>query len=200
MCRKNNVILISDEAYNDLVFEGHWFSMLEFNANHIICCFTFSKSFAATGLRVGYTVSKNPAIISHMVRGEYTQTAGVPTPIQWAFAEALNNKEKREEWFAWYRGEMRKRRDALCETISPEFRPSNPAGAFYTFVDFNSFILEGVDKDYHISKLLMENGIAVVPGSAFGEGYEGFARLSFSTMTPAVIRNGCARLNSLFLK
>ena len=64
-------------------------SPLSFGGDHIIGVFTCSKSFAATGFRIGFTVCRDPELIHRLTLGEYTQTAGVVPFIQKAFAEAL---------------------------------------------------------------------------------------------------------------
>ncbi len=200
ICKKHGVLLVADEAYKDIVFDGDHFSALKLENTDVISVFSFSKSFAATGLRVGYTVSRNPDLISKLIKGEYTQTAGVATPLQYAFAEALNNDEERDKWFDMYLPELRARRDCLCDTLDPAFLTTKAQGAFYCFIDLNRFIPKAVqDRDQYLLDLFMRNGIAIVPGSAFGRDYSGYIRLSFSTLDCGLIEEGVRRTNELIL-
>ena len=134
-----------------------------------------------------------------MTRGNYTQTAGVVTPIQVAFATALDSQSSREAWFTYYLSELRKRRDALYNGLKDKFNIAPPEGAFYCFIDLNEGFksIMDADKDKYITDYFMENGIAIVPGSAFGKDYVGHIRLSFSTLEESLIKEGTERLISL---
>lgn len=197
LCRKNSVIIVSDEAYKDLVYDGKKHaSMLEFDGDHIVSVFTGSKSFAATGLRMGYTVSRNKQFIENMIKGNYTQSAGLASPQQYALTEALSNKEEKTKWLRHFNEEMQKRRDIVYEGIKGMTNGNTyrPEGAFYFFVNLNHHIGESMKGDD--SKLVdrfMEDGIAVVHGSAFGSEYKGYLRLSFSTLDQNVLQSGIER-------
>ena len=194
LCASYNVFLVSDEAYKDIVFEGTHFSPLKVS-DSVFSAFTFSKTYCATGLRTGYAVCRDPDLIQKLVRGEYTQTAGVATPLQYAFKEALRQKGARDNWISSYMKGLTERRDALVNNLDT-MKISSPDGAFYCFVDLNDYIphQDVDDRDKYLLDLLMENGIAAVPGSAFGEGYEGFVRLSFSTLSADLVAEGAKRL------
>jgi aspartate aminotransferase len=198
LCRKNNVLIISDEAYKDLVYDGKKHtSMLEFDGDHIISVFTGSKSFAATGLRMGYSVSRNKKIIENMTKGNYSQTAGLSTPQQHALTVALRDKESRDKWLNFFVKELQERRDIVYEGIKAISNGSTymPEGAFYFFINLNKFIPKDIkDKDKYLLNRFMDNGIAVVYGSAFGKDFEGYTRLSFSTLEREVLKEGVERL------
>jgi aspartate/methionine/tyrosine aminotransferase len=95
--------------------------------------------------------------------------------------------------------ELRARKQALEESLMG-LKMSVPQGAFYCFIDFNDYIPVNVDPDKYLMDLLIENGIAAVPGSAFGKGYEGFIRLSFSTLDATLVEEGAKRLRSVVTK
>ncbi|KKM91797.1 hypothetical protein LCGC14_1224880 [marine sediment metagenome] len=193
LCEKYDVLLVSDEAYKDIVFDGEHFSPLQLNSENVFSTFTFSKTYCATGLRTGYSVCRDTDIIQKLVRGEYTQTAGVATPLQYAFKEALQQTEIRNTWINFYMRELTTRKNALIDNLE-DMKTSYPEGAFYCFVDLNDFVPTGIDPDKYLMDLLIKNGIAAVPGSAFGKGYEGFIRLSFSTLNPDLVAEGAKRL------
>ena len=193
LCEKHDVLLVSDEAYRDIVFDGEHFSPLQLDSQYVFAVCTFSKTYCATGLRTGYSVCRNGDIIQKLVRGEYTQTAGVATPLQYAFAQALSETKNRDEWLRFYKKELTARKNALVENLG-DLKASQPAGGFYCFIDLNDFVPVRADPDKYLMDLLIDNGIAAVPGSAFGAGYEGFVRLSFSTLDGSVVAEGAKRL------
>ena len=202
LCEKHGVLLVADEAYRDLVYQGEHVSALRFDKNGtVVSVNTFSKSMAATGFRVGYTISKRKELIEHLTRGEYTQTAGVPTPLQHAFAKALRHPEL-ATWRAGYRAEMVVRREALVANLDERFGATAPQGAFYCFVDLRPFgegWSDGRRAEKEATDRLLERGIAVVPGSAFGETFAGYARLSFSTLTGPAVADGAKRFGEALL-
>ena len=209
LCVENGVTIISDEAYRDIVFDGNrHVSMLEFPGDHIISVFTFSKAFAATGLRVGYTVTRNKDHIPLLTRAEYTQTAGVVTSNQHGFKVAVENVEERDKWINYMVAQLQGRRDVLYEEIKRIFNKPvyRPQGAFYFFLDLNPFIGDNIpmeDRDEFILEKFLEKGIAVIHGSAFSkERYKGYVRISYSTIDEGMILEGIGRmeevLNSLY--
>lgn len=199
LCKKHNVFIISDEAYKDIVFGVKHTSMLEFEGDHIISIFTGSKSFAATGLRMGYAVSRNRSFIEGMTRGNYTQTAGLAGPQQYALASALNLVDQRTEWLNSFIGELYERRSILYAGLSKYFDKVHcPEGGFYFWINCNSFLNGKGDK--HLVDTLLNNGVAVVHGSAFGAGYEGYVRLSFSTIDKTTLRHAPSQLMNAMRK
>jgi aspartate aminotransferase len=200
LCKKNNVLMIADEAYRELVYEGTHISPLTLDRDGgVVSVNTFSKSLAVTGLRVGYTVCRDKGLIEMLAKGEYTQTAGVPMPFQHAFAKAMSHPEL-PAWMKQYRASMTDRRAALVAGLDPSLRASAPQGAFYCFVDLRdeqsglSQVEATAQAEQLAVDLLTTAGVAVVPGSAFGSDFAGYARLSYSTLSPAAITDGARRL------
>ncbi len=195
LARKNNVLIISDEPYDKITFDNiTTASMLELENPNTITIFSGSKSFAATGLRVGHAISLNNEIIKLLTRANYSQTAGVATPIQDMYAEALGNIVKRNEWFDYIRAELQQRRDILFEELQSVFPDLiKPQGAFYAFPDMTEFIPENVnDIDEFLLNLFLEKGVAIVPGGSFGK--EGYFRISFSATSMAETKIGAQKI------
>lgn len=199
LCKKYGVLVAADEAYKDIVFEGKHKSMLEFSGEHIVSVFTGSKTFAITGLRAGYIVSRNQQIINHLTKGQQAQCAGVAPIVQYALKTALEKTVEKEQWLAGFVKELRARRDIIVDELK-ELVPDiyKPEGAFYFFIDLNKHIpAKTNDKDKYVLDTLINNGIAVVHGSAFGKGYEGYARLSYSTVSQQLVREGVKRFKEV---
>lgn len=177
-----NLVVIADEAYEDLVYDGQHFSIasLPGMAERTITCFTFSKSFAMTGWRGGYAVAQEPFMTALRKIVLYS-TNGVPTPVQFAMLAALETPDSEH---AARLVEYRKRRDLLVAGLNAaglECEP--PAGAFYAFPN--------VEKIHRISKtaaeiLLDKAHIATIPGSVFGAQGEGHLRFGYALPIPEI--------------
>jgi aspartate aminotransferase len=178
ICASHGVTLVCDEAYRDLVYVGEHFSPLALESDHIVSINTFSKTMAATGFRIGYVACRNPQLIQELMLGNYTQTAGVSSPTQHAFAEALRHPDL-PAWKKAYHADMRQRAETLTRNLDPRLGAVSPQGAFYSFINVG---LESAEAEAAAVERLLEKGIAVVPGSAFGREFMGYVRLSFSTL------------------
>jgi aspartate aminotransferase len=204
LCKKYNVFLISDEAYEHIVYDGRkHFSPLSFPYENTIGCFTFSKTYAMTGWRLGYLVTRNPVITKLMTLGDYTQTAGVVTFLQHAGKEALDNKVEEEKFLAGMIEEFQRRRDALYNGLRtiPGVEVEKPEGAFYLFPNFTKLIpasLTGQERSLHVFNKLMEKGVATVYGSCFGKHFGDNLRFSFSTTPLNKIAEGVERMREIF--
>lgn len=200
LCAKYGVLLVCDEAYKDLAFTGeHWSPIADSTRPNVVSVNTFSKAFAATGFRIGYTISRRADLIESLTRAEYTQTAGVPTPIQYAFSTALTHPGA-PEWLRTYRAEMRARAAALADNLDPALGAHAPQGAFYCFINLSpGDPARAAAVETAMVDRLMDHGIAVVPGSAFGRDFTGYARLSFSTLGTKQIAEGARRFNKVVL-
>jgi len=173
---ERDLVVIADEAYEDLVYDGTHFSIasLPGMAERTITCFTFSKTYAMTGWRAGYAVAKEPFMTALRKIVLYS-TNGVATPVQYAMIQALTTSESE---IARIREGYRKRRDLLVAGLNEvglECAP--PAGAFYAFPN--------VEKIHKISRtaaqiLLEKAHIATIPGSVFGAQGEGHLRFGYA--------------------
>ncbi len=201
ICRKYNVFILSDEAYERIIFDGNeHFSPMQLDYENIISVFTFSKTYAMTGWRLGYLVCRNKHLTNLIKLGDYTQTAGVPTYTQFAGAEALTNTAKENESVTSFMDEFRERRTALYEglkAIDGIKLPVKPEGAFYIFPDFSEFVPKGLSEEEGrliVFNKLIDAGVATVYGSCFGKYFQNNLRFSYSTTNLAQISEGLERL------
>ncbi len=204
MCTRHGVFVIADEAYEKIVYDGHThYSLARVPQENVITVFTLSKTFAMTGWRVGYAVTRHAHIAKLLRLGNYTQTAGVTTFIQYAAAEALKNIDESRRAVGGMVEEFQRRRDALYEGIKdlPGVRVDRPAGAFYMFPNFSDVIprdLAGEERNHHVYKLLMEEGVATVYGSCFGRHFTDSIRISFSATPVPLIHDAAERFHRVF--
>jgi aspartate aminotransferase len=191
---KHDLIVIADEAYEDLVYEGEHFSIasLPGMAERTISTFTFSKSYGMTGLRVGYLTAKEPFLTGLRKLILYSVN-GVSTPTQWAALEALSLPE---ELLAERRREYRERRDLLVAGLNElGLECETPAGAFYAFPRAQTIHKES----RRAAEILLEKAhVAAIPGSVFGAQGEGHLRFGYA-ISPEAIHEGLGALR-VFLR
>lgn len=171
------LIVIADEAYEDLVYDGKHFSIASLDGmfERTITCFTFSKSYAMTGWRLGYSVACEPWMTGLKKTTLYSSN-GVSTPTQWAGLAAFNNHSDIIEVHA---RAYRDRRDLLLAGLNElGLICEKPAGAFYAFPDVSRI---SHDSREAAETLLDRAQVATVPGVVFGQHGEGHLRFSFST-------------------
>jgi aspartate/methionine/tyrosine aminotransferase len=190
---ERDLIVIADEAYEDLVYEGEHVSIasLPGMAERTITCFTFSKTYAMTGWRAGYAVAKEP-FMTALRKVVLYSTNGVTTPVQYAMIQALTTPEP---VIAARREQYRVRRDllmkGLCE-VGLQCDP--PAGAFYAFPN-----VEKIHKNSRTAaQILLEKAhIATIPGSVFGAQGEGHLRFGYAISEKEI--GGCVDALRSFL-
>jgi aspartate aminotransferase len=207
ICKKYNTFILSDEAYERITFEGKkHFSPMQLDYENIIAVYTFSKTYAMTGWRLGYLVCRNKKITNLIRLGDYTQTAGIPTYTQFAGAEALTNTVKEEESIDNFLSEFALRRNALYEGLSAidgVQMPLKPEGAFYIFPDFSEFVPKGITSEesrLYIFNKLIDGGVATVYGSCFGQYFQNNLRFSYSTTNLKQIEEGVNRIKNVLHK
>jgi aspartate/methionine/tyrosine aminotransferase len=180
--RKHDLIVISDEAYEDLVYEGEHFSIasLPGMAERTISTFTFSKSYGMTGWRVGYLTAKEPFTTGLRKLVLYSVN-GVSTPSQWAALEALSLPE---EALAERRRQYRERRDLLVAGLNElGLECEIPHGAFYAFPRAQAIHKES----RKAAEILLEKAhVATIPGSVFGAQGEGHLRFGYATSLESI--------------
>lgn len=192
VARNHNLIVISDEAYEHVIYDGPHISIasLEGMYERTITCYTFSKSYAMTGWRLGYAVAPEP-FITALKKLTLTSTNGVSTPTQWAGLAAITGPN---EFTEWCRDEYKIRRDLLVSGLrSVGFEIESPAGAFYAFPNASAF---GTDSWEIANRLLDRAGVACLPGVIFGPEGEGHLRFSYST-SPDTIERGIEALRTI---
>lgn len=207
ICKKYNTFILSDEAYERITFEGKkHFSPMQLDYENIIAVYTFSKTYAMTGWRLGYLVCRNKKVTDLIRLGDYTQTAGIPTYTQFAGAEALTNIEEEQKSFRDFMNEFITRRNALYDGLSAIdglVMPLKPEGAFYIFPDFSEFIPKNISHEeskLYIYKKLIDGGVATVYGSCFGKYFQNNLRFSYSTTNLKQIEEGIDRIKNVLHK
>lgn len=173
---EHDLYVLSDEIYSELSYKGEHVSIASFPGmrERTIVINGFSKGFAMTGWRLGYCCGPEN-IMKQMIKLHQFAIMCAPTNSQYAAIEGLRHCEDEVE-------EMRKAYDQRRRFLMHEFKRMGlecfePFGAFYVFPDIRKF---GMTSDEFASRLLYEEKIAVVPGTAFGECGEGFLRISYA--------------------
>jgi aminotransferase len=177
VCVEKDLLVISDEIYAELSYDGSHESIVTRPGmrERTILLHGLSKAFAMTGFRVGYACAPAPLIDAMMKIHQYAILCA-STLSQEAGVEALRGAEATT---TEARESYRIRRDFLRRRLEEAgLKPTNPAGAFYLFVDVRS---TGLTSREFALRLLEEEKVAVVPGEAFGPGGEGFIRCSYAT-------------------
>ncbi|MBE0415159.1 MAG: aminotransferase class I/II-fold pyridoxal phosphate-dependent enzyme [Dehalococcoidia bacterium] len=187
---RHNLIVISDEVYNRLVYgvEHTCFASLPGMKEHTILLSGFSKAYAMTGWRIGYVAAREEVIEAMMKIHQYTMMCA-PTMAQMAAIEALKEGEAQiQEMVAEYD----KRRRVMVKGLNDiGLTCFEPRGAFYTFPSVKS---TGLSSEEFAERLLLEDRVAVIPGSTFGECGEGYIRCCYAT-SMAEIEEALERMN-----
>lgn len=182
VCKKYNILIISDEIYEKLIYndEKH-VSIASLNDDayqRTTVVNGLSKPYAMTGWRIGYAAG-DKKIIKAMSDISSHSTSNPVTFAQYGAIEAMTGSQVELEKM---KKEFSARRDYVMGRLAeiPAIKPINPAGAFYVFIDISDLIKEKYQNaDEFSEKLLEEELVAVVPGSAFGA--DNFIRISYAT-------------------
>jgi aminotransferase len=165
LCQKWNVIAITDEIYEHIIYDGvkHIaLATLDGMQERTITINGLSKTYSVTGWRVGYTIA--PPEITNAIRKVHDfLTVGAAAPLQEAGAAAMMLPES---YYQHLGAEYQRRRDLLVEVlISAGFKVFHPKGAYYIMTDISDF---GFLNDIEFTEFLVQKvGVAVVPGSSF---------------------------------
>lgn len=173
---EKDLFVISDEIYSELTYGQNHVSIASLPGmkERTILINGFSKSFAMTGWRLGFAAGP-AAIIGQMVKIHQFAIMCAPTTSQYAAVEALRNGDSDVEMM---RDAYDKRRRFLVHELRRIGLPCfEPRGAFYVFPSIQEY---GMTSDEFATKLLTEEKVAVVPGTAFGDCGEGFLRISYA--------------------
>jgi len=175
--KRHNLLVISDELYDRLVYDAEHvcFPSLPGMYSRTILLMGFSKAYAMTGWRIGYAAA--PAEILGMMRKVHQYTIMcAPTVAQYAALAALREGEP---YVQEMRAEYDRRRRLIVSGLNEiGLTCTEPQGAFYAFP---SIAVTGMDENEFAERLLQEEHVAVVPGSAFGEAGKGYVRCSYAT-------------------
>ena len=177
IARRYNLLVISDEIYGRLVYgiEYTCFASLPNAKEHTILLGGFSKAYAMTGWRVGYAAAE-PEIIEAMLKVHQYTMLCAPIMGQMAAIEALKAGEA--DVIRMVKEYDRRRRVIVKGLNDIGLACFEPKGAFYAFP---SIKVTGITSEEFAEKLLMEEKVAVVPGSVFGRCGEGYVRCCYAT-------------------
>ncbi len=177
LAEEHDLIVLSDEIYDRLVYgvEHICFASLPGMRERTILLGGFSKDYAMTGWRIGFAAAPEP-LLSGMLRIHQYSVMCSPTMSQKAAYEAIVSGEPYVEQMV---AEYDRRRKLIVNGLNTiGLRTFEPRGAFYAFPYIGD---TGLDDDTFANRLIQEERVAVVPGSAFGKGGEGFVRCSYAT-------------------
>jgi aspartate aminotransferase len=188
LAEEHDLWLISDECYDELAYDGPVVSTAAIAAPHrVVGVYSFSKTYAMTGWRVGYAVAP-PRLAPTIARLQEPITSCVNAPAQYAALAAVSGPQDAMRQMV---ADYRVRRDAAIETLTAGGLPAHPpAGAFYIWADVSA---AGMTSRAFARALLEQERVAVAPGSAFGPSGEGFVRVSLASPA-ADVAEGCRRL------
>lgn len=174
--RGTDIMVLSDEIYAELTYGQRHVSMANLTDMYerTVVVNGFSKSHAMTGWRMGYVCAPQP-VIAAMTKLHQFGIMSAPTTSQYAAIEAMRNGDKDIEHM---REEYDSRRRYLVENLNRiGLQCFEPKGAFYVFPCIRS---SGLSSEEFCERFLMEEKVAVIPGTAFGPGGEGFVRACYA--------------------
>ena len=198
IARANKLWIVSDEAYEDVLFEPATHVSIGSLAGHdsedVISIFSFSKSHAMSGLRIGYVVTRAALLQDRIPKLLRCTINGVNSLAQWGALAAITGPQ---DHLPKMRDEYVVRRDLLLAALDgiEGVHPFVPRGTFFAWADLDEslFARLGVDDADGLSRALAADGIGSAPGDAFGNSCANAIRFSFSADTQ-MIRDGSAAL------
>ncbi len=174
--RGTDIMVLSDEIYAELTYGRRHVSLANLTDMYerTVVVNGFSKSHAMTGWRMGYVCAPQP-IVAAMTKLHQFGIMSAPTTSQYAAVEAMRNGDRDIEHM---REEYDRRRRYLVENLNRiGLHCFEPKGAFYVFPDIRA---TGLSSESFCERFLLEEKVAVIPGSAFGPGGEGFVRACYA--------------------
>ncbi|MGO2969514.1 MAG: aminotransferase class I/II-fold pyridoxal phosphate-dependent enzyme, partial [Leuconostoc falkenbergense] len=193
--RETNIIVISDEIYSELSYDNDHVSMAKYLPEQTIVLNGVSKSHAMTGYRIGILAGPAKLVQKIAMIHQFTITTA-SNPAMAAATEALGTEAGRQDTLDM-KAAYRQRRDFVYEQMtSLGFQVAKPDGAFYIFAKIPAGYLQD---DFEFARdLANKNGLALIPGSSFGPGGEGYVRLSYAAAIET-LQEAMARL-TLYMK
>lgn len=192
--KDTDIAVISDEIYAELTYGGKHVSPANIPAlyDRTIVVNGFSKAYSMTGWRLGYLCAPAEAI-TQLVKLHQFGIMSAPTTSQYAAIEAMREGDRDIEHM---KEEYDRRRRYLVENLNRiGLSCFEPKGAFYVFPDIRS---SGLTSDEFCERFLREQRVAVIPGSAFGPGGEGFVRACYAASMKDIAES--VRRMEMFLK
>ncbi len=176
VCVEKDIFVLSDEIYSELTYKGKHISIASMPGmrERTVVINGFSKAYAMTGWRLGYAAAPKE-ILAQMLKIHQFAIMCAPTNSQYAAVDALKNGDKDVQMMC--ESYNQRRRFVVHELRDMGMECFEPYGAFYVFPSIKKF---GMTSEEFANKLLEEEKVAVVPGTAFGDCGEGFLRISYA--------------------
>ncbi len=203
IAKENEWVVIADECYERLVFDGEFTSAEKLNQDHhiganVITCMSMSKTYSMTGWRIGYAFGEQ-SIIKAMSKIQGQATSCANSISQAASVEALIGDQSEVEMM---RDKFKERRNLMVDMLNgiPDVSCDMPGGAFYAFPDFSSYMGksfrgEVINDSFDLSDVLLnEAKVVTVPGDGFGA--PGHIRFSYP-VGKEIIREGINRVKKV---
>jgi len=203
IAKENEWVVIADECYERLVFDGEFTSAEKLNQDHhiganVITCMSMSKTYSMTGWRIGYAFGEQ-SIIKAMSKIQGQATSCANSISQAASVEALIGDQSEVEMM---RDKFKERRNLMVDLLNgiPDVSCDMPGGAFYAFPDFSSYMGKSfrgeiINDSFDLSDLLLnEAKVVTVPGDGFGA--PGHIRFSYP-VGKEIIREGINRVKKV---
>lgn len=181
LAQRNDLLVLSDEVYEDLIFEGEHASPAAYDGSRVVSTFSFSKGYAMTGWRVGYAAGPRE-LIEAMV---HVQEAAVACPSELGQRAALAALQGPQEVVAQMRDRYRERRDLVRDPLRRAgMLAREPSGAFYAILDVSAM---HEDSYAAARELLLAHRVGVAPGETFGPAGRGLVRISLASATSDLV-------------
>lgn len=176
VCVEKDIFVLSDEIYSELTYKGKHTSIASMPGmcDRTVVINGFSKAYAMTGWRLGYAAAPK-MILEQMLKIHQFTIMCAPTNSQYAAVDALRNGDKDVQIMC--ESYNQRRRFVVHELRDMGMECFEPYGAFYVFPSIKKF---GMTSEEFANRLLEEEKVAVVPGTAFGDCGEGFLRISYA--------------------
>lgn len=192
-CNRNSLKLVSDEAYEDILFDGekHVSPGSLTDSPNVVSIYSFSKSHAMSGLRLGYVATIDPVLKQRIGKLLRCTINGVNSATQWGGVAALTGSR---DHIIRMNKEYEYRRDVLYEALNGVYGlyPEKPRGAFYIWTKVHEYETKFKDAWDVSNHLVNKFGIGSAPGNVFGSGHSNCIRFAFSCSSKQI--EGAARV------
>lgn len=191
VAKRHGLWVISDEVYENFVYDGSFTSIASLPGmlEQTLTVFSFSKSYGLAGLRVGYLVGPRRAIQGARKMTNHT-VYNVPRAMQTAAMAALTTGDP---WVAHARDTYREHRDIAYSLVQAPCE--KPEGATYLFLDLSAYCPEDAPDCVCVLERLVDAGMLLTPGGAFGSQYQKWARMCFTSVEIPELKDAIGRLN-----
>jgi aspartate/methionine/tyrosine aminotransferase len=197
LAKEHDLWVLSDEIYNRMVHEGEHISITSFEGmpERTVVLNGCSKTYAMTGYRIGWGVTKNRQMAEYLEQLECNDVSCTNTISQYAGLEAITGPQDQVEYML---SEYKKRRDLMVELANeiPGMQCKSPKGAFYLMVNVRELLDKlNIDAEELCDRIMKEAHVLILPGSVFGLFGDDFVRFSYVS-TEKDIKEGLSRIKN----